>query len=92
MGYTETNRQPNANTTNRIKTAKEKLEGALKELKDTRVPKELKDTKVADGTAAKEAREPTKADLRKAKATGTTATEATIVEEEPTRKRWRRFQ
>jgi hypothetical protein len=41
MGYTETNRQPNANTTKRIKTAKEKLERALKELKDTRVPKEL---------------------------------------------------
>jgi hypothetical protein len=39
---------------------------------------------VAHGPAVKEAREPTKTDLRKAKATGTTATEATIVEEEPT--------
>ena len=87
MGYTETNRQPNVNTTKRIKTAKEKLERALKELKDTRVPKELKDPKVAHGTAVKEAGEHTKTDLRKAKATGTTATEATAVEEEPTEAR-----
>jgi hypothetical protein len=87
MGYTEANRQPNANTTIRIKTAKGKLERALKELKDTRAPKELNDPKVAHGavvTAVKEAREHTKTDHRKAKATGTTATEAMIVEEEHT--------
>jgi hypothetical protein len=48
MAYTEANRQPNANTAKRIKTAKEKLERVLKELKDTGVPKELKDTKAAD--------------------------------------------
>ena len=54
-----------------------------RESQKERVLKELKDTKVADGTAIKEAREPTKTDTRKAKATGTTAKEATIVEEEP---------
>ena len=80
MVYTEANRNVNKS----IATAKEKLERALKELKDTRAPNELKDPKVAHGTTVKEAGEHTKTDPRKAKATGTTATEATIVEEEPT--------
>jgi hypothetical protein len=75
MGCTETHQQPNANTMKRIRIAKEKLES-----QKARVLKDPKDTKVADGTAVKEAREPTKAGLRKAKATGTTATEPTASE------------
>jgi hypothetical protein len=91
MVYTEPNQaytEANRNVSKGIATAKEKLERALKELKDTRAPKELKDPKVAHGTTVQEAGEHTQTDPQKAEATGTTATETTTVEEERLRKRW----
>ena len=83
-GYTGAHQDANRSTA----TAKEKLEKGLKELKDARAPKELKelkDPKDAHGTMVQEAGEHTQTEPQKAEVTGTTATETTTVEEEPTK-------